>query len=68
MTVKLDGLMSLPCCNKGGEWIKYREYDFDDGPEEDGFCIGFHCAGGDVYYENIDCCPFCGTTIKKEKR
>jgi len=33
------------------------------GPDKDGWAIGLH-GWGDVYYENISFCPFCGKELE----
>lgn len=52
------------CCLSARQFkaISYREAEPGNGPEQDGWCIGFWSAG-DVYFDNVKYCPYCGSRL-----
>lgn len=52
----------VKCCDEGEIRIKWVKADPFNGPAKDGWALGFH-SWGDVDWEGISFCPFCGTAV-----
>lgn len=67
-TVETQELLArLGCCDKGDAYIRLREADAMDGPEETGWCLTLHGAY-DLARENIELCPWCGRKVPHRDR
>jgi hypothetical protein len=56
----------IDCCKRGAEVIEWCDKNNFNDLEESGFVIALH--GWDVYFENVNYCPFCGKRICGEDK
>ena len=59
-------MTTTTCCTKALDYIQWRLPDNFCGPEREGWALPLFCQCGDVAWENVAFCPFCGTMLLNE--